>query len=418
MTFSIKNVSYSLFSSVSSRRYSNNTQSPDGTVGTGILSNSLYVNDNVNSIQSQLDNVVQGDTIYISSGSYDEPLINITDKINISLISPSCNHSTICEILNGLSVDGTSDGVRLSNLQLKGSSNTIKGVGNHVLNNIFFTGTTGQTNTIEFGENSIQFITVLDCEFDQFCNIKVSNLFESVIYFTNCNFSSSFFTLSNVNNSQVIFNNCVGFTDFPPLNKCTLVGLNTLVSGTIQNNVSELKTVNANIAVSGNLNFELGSYISINSVSSSTSVNEAIVTDGVSGLKFAPYPTSSLFYVDGYSGQYTETSTDNPLTIYSKVEQLNITPLLKSIISFSLNLNVSGGDDTLTLILKNDTTLDTLATLVYQVPNGNQIISGKFFFMMPDTYIMRYSIVGSLTTYDITINTSMAYNIIIYQILQ
>jgi hypothetical protein len=210
----------------------------------------------------------------------------------------------------------------------------------------------------------------------------------------------------------------VGFTDFPPLNKCTLVGLNTLVSGTIQNNVSELKTVNANIAVSGNLNFELGSYISINSVSSSTSVNEAIVTDGVSGLKFAPYPTSSLFYVDGYSGQYTETSTDNPLTIYSKVEQLNITPLLKSIISFSLNLNVSGGDDTLTLILKNDTTLDTLATLVYQVPNGNQIISGKFFFMMPDTYIMRYSIVGSLTTYDITINTSMAYNIIIYQILQ
>jgi len=286
-----------------------------------------------------------------------------------------------------------------------------------VLNNIFFTGTTGQENTIEFGENSNEFITVLDCEFDQFCNITVSNLFESVIYFTNCNFSSAFFTLSNVNNSQVIFNNCVGFTDFPPSNKCTLVGLNTLVSGTIENNLTELKTVNANIAVSGNLNFETGAYISINSVSSSTSVNEAIVTDGVSGLKFAPYPTSSLFYVDGYSGQYTGTSTDNPLTIYSKVEQLNITPILKSIISFSLNLNVSG-DDSLTLILKNDTTLDTLATLVYQVPNGNQIISGNFFFMMPDIYSMNYSIVGSLTNYDITINTSMAYNIIIYQILQ
>ena len=388
----------------------------------GVLSNSLYVNDNVNSIQSQVDNVTQGDTIYISSGRYVEPSINITNKTNISLINPSCNNGTICELLNGLSVNGTSERVCLSNLQLKGAVNTIKGVGRHMLNNIVFTGTVGQTNTIEFGENSIQFITVLDCQFDQFCNIRVSNQFGSVIYFTNCNFAGATITLLNTNNSQVMINNCSGLIDFPLSNKCTLVGLNTLVSGTIQNNLTELKTVNCNIAHTGNLNFESGSYISINSVSSSTSVNQAIVTDGIKGLKFAPYPTSSLYYVDGYSGQYTVTLTDRSLTIYAKADQQNITALVQSIISFSLNLNVSDGDDILTLKLKddknNDENTNTLATLIYQVPNGNQTISGNFFFSMPDQYLISYSIVGSLANHNITINTSMAYNIIIYQIFQ
>ena len=68
----------------------------------GVLSNSLYVNDNVNSIQSQVDNVTQGDTIYISSGRYVEPSINITNKTNISLITKSYNNGVICEVLNRL----------------------------------------------------------------------------------------------------------------------------------------------------------------------------------------------------------------------------------------------------------------------------------------------------------------------------
>ena len=86
-------------------------------------------------------------------------------------------------------------------------------------------------------------------------------------------------------------------------------------------------------------------------------------------------------------------------------------------ISFNLNLSINGSD-TLTLLLIDDTTTGTLATLVYEIPTGNQIISGNFFFTMPPDYGINYSIVGSLGSHTITTTASMSYNIIVYQIFQ
>lgn len=202
-----------------------------------LTSNSLYVNDNYSTIQSKVNEVSQADVIYISSGSYGET-VTISDKYNIALQAPAAA-STICEILSGVIINGTSELIRLSNLQIKGIESKINGVGRQKLENIVFTGSSSQTHTIQFGKDSTKFITVLNSEFDNYCNLSVSNTFASVIYFINCNFGGCAFNLAQSSNLQVIFNNCAGFTAFPA--KATYVGMNVLTSG-----VSNLSTTNIN----------------------------------------------------------------------------------------------------------------------------------------------------------------------------
>jgi hypothetical protein len=202
-----------------------------------ITANAFYVNENVNTIQSAVDQVSQADVINISSGSYTES-VTITDKLNIGLTAPA-TASTICEILNGVVIDGTSELVRLSNLQIKGANSKINGVGRHRLNNIVFTGSISQTNNIEIGKSSSKFITINNCEFDNYCSLTVSNLFTSVIYFINCNFVGATITLSQPSSTQVIFNNCAGFVSYPA--NATYYGMNVLTTG-----VSNLTTTNVN----------------------------------------------------------------------------------------------------------------------------------------------------------------------------
>ena len=202
-----------------------------------LTSNSIYVNEGVNTIQSAVDSITQGDVIYISSGSYNET-VSILDKYNIGLQAPA-TASTICEVLNGVIVDGTSENVRLTNLQVKGANSQINGVGRHRLDNIVFTGTAQQTNTVEFGRSSSKYITVNNCEFDQYCSVVVSSLLSDVIYFINCNFGGATITLSNTLPLRVIFNNCAGISTFSA--NATYVGMNVLTSG-----ISNLSTVNIN----------------------------------------------------------------------------------------------------------------------------------------------------------------------------
>jgi hypothetical protein len=215
-----------------------------------LTSNSLYVNDNVNSIQSAVNQATQADVINISSGSFGESQIQITDKYNIGLTAPG-TASTICEILNGVVIDGTSENIRLSNLQIKGANSRINGVGRHRLNNCVFTGSVSQTNNVEFGNSSTNFITVSNCEFNNYCSLTVSNLFASVasvIYFINCNFGGATITLSQPSPLQVIFNNCAGFVSFPLETKASFIGLNVLTTG-----VSRTDTTNVNLSTINNL---------------------------------------------------------------------------------------------------------------------------------------------------------------------
>ena len=106
-----------------------------------LQANTLYVNDNVNSIQSAVDEATQADTIIISSGSFGE-LLSISNKYNIALTNLGSNGGTICEILGGLSLSNTAELIRFSNITFKGSAVAIGGVGRHRFTNCGFIGNT------------------------------------------------------------------------------------------------------------------------------------------------------------------------------------------------------------------------------------------------------------------------------------
>ena len=374
------------------------------TGGYPLFSNSLYANDNVSSIQSQIDTLTQADTIYISSGSFTEN-ITITNKYNVSLISPSCNSGTISQIVGNLTVDGSSELIRISNLQISGNTATLKGVGRCLYNNMNFTGASALVPlNIEIGKSSTQYITFTDCQFNQFCSITIPNLLLSVVYFINCQFSGCAIKCFQTSPLQVIFNNCSGLI---------LTGSNyTLVGMNVDNsNIPSLSLPSGNCnIISGNLNFTNPSYISIDNQSSSSLVNYVIAANGASGLKWSPY-APSLFFSDSYSGQYPATTSGNPLTIFQKANQINIIPLKPSLLTFSLNISVSGGADVLTLNLVDDDTANNLATLIFNVAGGQQILSGILNFSMPNLSTLNYSIVGTLATHNISINTSSCYSI-------
>jgi hypothetical protein len=208
-----------------------------------IFKNSYYVNENISSIKSKIDFCDQADVVYISSGSFGEPQILINNKVNIALTGPQTGiySSTICEVLNGFNVGGTSDLIRFSNLQIKGSS-TFAGIGRYKFSGCVFSGSSGNINNIIFGQGCSKFITVNNCEFDEYCNLTIPNTFLSAIYFINCGFNGATINLNNALAAQVIFNNCSGFASYPSTSKATFIGLNVLASGQSQVNTYDLKT--------------------------------------------------------------------------------------------------------------------------------------------------------------------------------
>jgi hypothetical protein len=203
-----------------------------------MTANSIYVNENSSTIQSAVNAATAPDTIFISSGSYNET-VNIANKSNIALINNSTNSSTICEVLNGLNITGTSENIRVSNLQIEGTSCNLSGVGRNIYSNCVFTGTIATPLNITIGASSTAYMTFRDCGFNQYCNITVANTFADVVYFINCNFGGATITLSQASPLQVIINNCANLNSFPV--NATYVGINVLTSGTIN-----LTTTNIN----------------------------------------------------------------------------------------------------------------------------------------------------------------------------
>jgi uncharacterized protein YjbI with pentapeptide repeats len=213
-----------------------------------LISNSLYVNDNINTIQSKIDISNQADVIYISAGSYGEQQIKIDGKYNIALCAPPIGTSAICEALNGINITNTSELIRVSNLSFKGSDSFINPIGRCIFHNVTFTGSVLDPLDITIGDSTTKYLTFYQCEWNQYCNITIPSTFASIIYFVNCNFSSAVINLLNFSNQQVIFNNCAGFVSFPLATKATLVGLNVLTTG-----VSRVDATNVNLSTINSL---------------------------------------------------------------------------------------------------------------------------------------------------------------------
>lgn len=211
-----------------------------------LTSNSIYINDGQQSIQSGIDASTQADVIYVSSGSYGERAI-ISNKYNMALDGPDVGN-TICEVLQGIQIDGTSELIRVCNLQIKntGTASQISGVGRFYFKNVVFTGTSSQTHTINIGSAVSKYITFMNIEFDQYCQINISSSFTSAIYFINCNFGGATISYQNPSSLQVILNNCAGLVSYPTGSQATLVGLNVLTTGASQMNATnvQLSTIN------------------------------------------------------------------------------------------------------------------------------------------------------------------------------
>jgi hypothetical protein len=319
-----------------------------------LVSNSLFANDNLVSIQSQVDLVTQGDVVYISSGSYTEN-VTIDNKYNIGLNAPQ---GSITEIIGDLNITGESESIRLNNIQIQGLITNYSGVGRYILNRVNHQGQEGGLTNVVTIKDATKYMTFENCEWDQYCTLRVSSSFYSVVYFINCNFGGCPINLQNaVSNQQVIFSNCAGFTAFPSTTKCTFIGMNVLTTGVSQNSATTID----------NLYFKIAN----NSTSSST--NEIITTNGTSGLKLSP--------MGGYNGvkmnfYYREPQTvkelvDDKLTLYEGASSFSITPNYRQLLNCIFNFTITGGATDLTFNLRDITTTDVALDTVTQSINGN-----------------------------------------------
>jgi hypothetical protein len=370
---------------------------------------SFYVNSITQTIKSKIDLSGQADVIYIGSGSYTENQIVMSDNVNIALSGPQTGifSATICEIINGFNVSGTSDLIRFSNLQIKGNS-TFAGIGRYKFSSCVFTGSLGNINNIIFGQGVSKFITVINCEFDEYCNITVHNTFASAIYFINCGFNNATITLNNALPVQVIFNNCSGFVSYPTSNKATFVGLNVLSDG------------NSNLTNTDLTNLK---YITLNGGASSIdNTGKTLTADGVSGLVWSP--------VGGYNGYrnvlyenllQTAKSGDNttPIILYEKIDQFNIVPNLRMLFKCLFNFSISNASPDIEFkLIKIDGVIETVLQSFIQSfsRSGHHSYPINLDYTMSGDYSLSFKITAQTTAGNITTDIKDYFSIIIDQL--
>lgn len=152
-------------------------------------SNSYYANDGVIDIQTQVDAIgaSQGNVIFASSGSYGGSTLTLNNKVNLGIIAPAVGN-TICELAGGrgMTLEGTTERIRVANLQIEGAL-TISGTkGRHIFSGCDILGGVSISSTTD---STSTFIVFQDCEFSG-QNITISNLTNCTIYFNRCNFSN------------------------------------------------------------------------------------------------------------------------------------------------------------------------------------------------------------------------------------
>ena len=330
-----------------------NTLKTIGNSDIQLTSNSVYVNDGQKTIQSAVNTITQADVIYVSSGSYNETL-TLTDKYNMAITAPQVGN-TICEILSGVIVDGTSELIRLSNIQIKGANSRFETVGRFMLSNVVFSGTALQTNTVEIGKNSTKYITFLNCEFDNYCIVNISNLLGSVVYFINCNFGGATISLNQALQTQVIFNNCSGFVSYP--SNATKIGLNVLTTGS-----SQIDTVNVNLSTINGSAYPPASGVSISNQSNTR----------------IPYETSTSNSLNSNSNLTFNDSTNTLSVPKISVSTINgSTPATSNVsVNSQANNRIVTGTTTTDLLHCNQTlTWDDVQLQLYN--SGSQLYISK-----------------------------------------
>jgi len=213
------------------------TATVDGVISAtsqGITSNTFYVNDNVNTINDVLPLMGIGDIAIVSAGSFGNTTDITWNKAQTGLSgSVAPIPLTFLTTANASRFTVTATQVRIANIKfqlpvfLSGNNTT--------LDNCDF------DSALTIGTNVTGYIAITNAEFVGTQTITVANTFANVCYFINCDFAGSTFALNQSSASQVIFNNCAGFTTYPA--NATYVGINTLTAGTAQLSTNTIKSV-------------------------------------------------------------------------------------------------------------------------------------------------------------------------------
>jgi len=214
---------------------------PTGSSINTLFSNTLYVNDNVNDIQSAINIATTGNAIYMSAGSYGGSVVSMTNKSNLNIICPY-GQGTCTELASGrgININNTNNSIQISNLQIGGSS-SLSGNGCKY-ERCNFTG----VSVITFGSLTTGFIIAENCDFTSTCVVTVPATFAGVIYFINCNFGGATLNFQQSQAVQVIITNCVGLTTFNPT-KATMLAYSALTNGQSQANATNVNTTNLTV---------------------------------------------------------------------------------------------------------------------------------------------------------------------------
>jgi hypothetical protein len=160
-----------------------------------LYSNSYYVNEGVNDIQTVVDAIAGGNgayAIYMSAGSYSGSTLTISDAPSgMDIIGPQ--HPTtahICELVSrGLTISGASTTrVRMNNINVEGALLINGTQGRHYFKNVIF------DSTVTINNATANFITFEQCSFAG--GISIASNVTATVYFDRCALGNQFVTSS------------------------------------------------------------------------------------------------------------------------------------------------------------------------------------------------------------------------------
>ena len=160
-----------------------------------LYSNSYYVNENVNDIQTVVDAIAGGSgayAIYMSAGSYSGSTLTIGNAPSgVDIIGPE--HPTsghICELVSrGLTISGASTTrIRMNNINVEGALLINGTQGRHYFKNVIF------DSTVTINNATANFITFEQCSFAG--GISIASNVTATVYFDRCALGNQFITSS------------------------------------------------------------------------------------------------------------------------------------------------------------------------------------------------------------------------------
>jgi hypothetical protein len=168
-----------------------------------------------------------GSQIIMSSGSFDGSAVSLVNT-NQAIVGVNVSPA-ITELNRAVTVSGSQ--MRLTHLQIDGLA-TLTG------NACVYSYCDFIQNVIVGSNTNSRYITLVNCEFGAGKTITINALGNTEpVYFINCNLGGATVVVNTSSPLQCIFNNCAGFLALPSTANATLVGLNVLASGIINNSI-------------------------------------------------------------------------------------------------------------------------------------------------------------------------------------